>query len=55
MTAAQLITPPISIIGHERVIRDKGCEGGGGEDKKRIGEDVTKEVMKSKERRREEE
>lgn len=30
MTAAQLITPPISITGHERVIRDKGCEGGGG-------------------------
>lgn len=39
-----------------RVIRDKGCEGGGGEDKKWKGEeDVTKEEMKSEERRREEE
>lgn len=37
MTEAQLITPPISITGKGRVMRDKGREGGG-----RLGGDSDK-------------
>lgn len=63
MTEAQLITPPISITGKRgRVARDKGARrrrwaGGGGAMglRKREEGEVTGELTKSEERRREEE
>lgn len=42
MTEAQLITPPISITGKGRVMRDKGREGGGG-----LGGDSDKKKKKN--------